>query len=380
MEKDLTGVGEYTLNLLTHLFEIDNKNHYYLFYNSRQNVENIIPKFPQKNIHYCPFKIPNKLLNLSLKLFKYPKLDNLIQKKYKTQNINQFFFPNISFASTNCPYLITAHDLSFEIFPEFLSLKRKLWHRIINPKKQYQNAKKIIAVSENTKNDLTKTFNISSEKITTIYSGITKNFRILPVGHPGLKKIKRKYNLPEKFFLFLGTIEPRKNLETLIDAFALFQSEDLEKYSLVIVGKPGWKYKKTFQKIEQYNSTHENKIILTNFIKSTEKVFFYNLATLFIYPSFYEGFGFPPLEAMACGCPVITSPNSSLTEICGNAALFVDPANANEIKNGIQTILENKNLFIPQGLLNSSSFSWQKSAQSFLDALKFSNSTSNSSK
>ncbi len=369
MEKDLTGIGEYTLNLLTHLFKADNKNQYYLFYNSRQNVESIIPRFSQRNIHYCPFKIPNKLLNLSLKIFRRPKLNKLIEHRYKTEKIDLFFFPNISFFATDCPYIITAHDLSFEIFPEFLSLKRKLWHRIINPRKQYQKAKQIIAVSENTRNDLIKNFNISPEKIISIYSGITPNFRVLPTQHPGLNKIKRKYNLPEKFFLFLGTIEPRKNIETLINAFELFQPENLENYSLVIVGKPGWKYKSTFQKIEQYNSAHQNKIILTNFIKSTEKVFFYNLATLFIYPSFYEGFGFPPLEAMACGCPVITAHNSSLSEICGDAAILIDPANANDIKNNIQKILENKNIFIKRGTKKSADFNWPKTAQSFLNAL-----------
>ena len=186
MDKQLTGVGEYTLNLLSNLFTKDSQNQYYLFYNSFSKIE--VPQFNFPNVQYCQFKIPNKLLTLSLLLFKNPKLDKLIFKKYQTR-MDLFFFPNICFQKTNCPYIITAHDLSYEIFPQFLTWKRKLWHKLINPKKVFQNAKQIMAVSNNTKQDLINKYQIASDKIQVIYSGIKQNFKVLKAADTKLKKI-----------------------------------------------------------------------------------------------------------------------------------------------------------------------------------------------
>jgi len=366
MEKKLTGVGEYTLNLLKQLFIEDSTNQYYLFYNSTQDLTNTLPRFDFSNVHYCEFKIPNKLLNLSLILLKKPKLDRLIEKKYKVK-IDFFFFPNISFQANDCPYFITAHDLSFEIFPEFLSFKRKLWHWLIKPNKLFSAAKKIIAVSLNTKTDLMNKYLLKENKIEVIHSGITSNFRVLPPGNSQLLRVKKKYNLPNKFLLYLGTIEPRKNIETLIQAFELYQPENKLNYDLILVGKPGWHCQKIFAQINNFNKKYKAQIIFKNFIQNQDKLFFYNLAELFIYPSFYEGFGFPPLEAMACGCPVITSANSSLSEVCGDNAILINPYDANEIKNAINQSSENREYFIQKGLAKAAQFNWQTTANRHLD-------------
>ncbi len=366
MEKELTGVGEYTFNLLKHLFEIDNTNEYFLFYNSRQDVAKYIPKFPKTNIHYCVFHWPNKLLNLSIKFLKYPKLDLWIQKIYHTPPIDFFFFPNICSLRTNCPYVLTAHDLSYEFFPEFLSFKRKFWHHFVNPAQLFKNAKQIIAISKNTKQDLINHYQIEPSKIHTIYSGLSANYKILPTDDVRLKKIKQKYNLPEKFVLFLGTIEPRKNLASLISAFELFNQEHPE-YSLVIAGKLGWKFKKILK-----SAKLTPNIKFVSFIKDSEKRYFYNLASMFVYPSFYEGFGFPPLEAMACGCPVITSSNSSLSETCQEAALLIDPCNINDLVQAmdILTKKENAEYWRSLGLKKAKEFNWYKTAQEVATLLK----------
>ncbi|HMB26374.1 MAG TPA: glycosyltransferase family 1 protein [Patescibacteria group bacterium] len=361
MERELTGVGEYTFHLLKHLFEIDNQNNYYLFYNSRQNVSPYIPEFPKKNIHYCQFRLPNKLLNLSLKFFKYPRLDKMIEKKYHTPEIDLFFFPNICFSKTSCPFMITAHDLSFEFFNEFLSFKRKLWHKFINPKKIFNQAEKIVAVSENTRQDLQTHYNLSFDKIEIIYSGISNNYKIVNPNDPNLKKVKKKYNLPKKFILYLGTIEPRKNIQGLITFFQEFQKKHPE-YSLVIAGKHGWKYK-------EIKKTDCRKIIFTDFISDLEKRYFYNLADMFIYPSFYEGFGFPPLEAMACGCPVITSNNSSLSEICGQTAILIDPNNQADLLFAAEQMLEKttRESYVERGLTKVKYYNWYTTAQALLN-------------
>jgi glycosyltransferase involved in cell wall biosynthesis len=362
MERELTGVGEYTFNLLKHLFETDNTNEYFLFYNSRQDVSKYIPKFPKNNIHYCAFHWPNKLLNLSIKFLKYPKLDLWIQKKYQTPPIDLFFFPNICSLNVSCPYLLTAHDLSFEFFSEFLSIKRRLWHLFVKPEQLFNKAERIIAVSKNTKQDLVNRYRIDPSKIQIVYSGLSTNYKILPTDDVRMRKVKQKYSLPEKFALFIGTIEPRKNLDGLISAFKLF-NQNHPGYSLVIAGKLGWKYKEILNSIQL---TENVKFV--NFIKDSEKRYFYNLASMFVYPSFYEGFGFPPLEAMACGCPVITSSNSSLSEICGEAAMLIDPCNINDLSEAtkLMTIKSNADYWRALGLKKSKNFSWYKTAYELL--------------
>jgi len=360
MEKQLTGVGEYTLNLLKELLLQDNTNDYYLFFNSHKNVHDNLPLFKQNNVHYCGFTWPNKLLNLCIKLVKYPKLDKLIAQKFHLERIDLFFFPNISFLSVACPYVITAHDISFEFFPEFLSLKRKLWHKIISPKKLFQRAKHIISVSQNTTRDLTNYYQIQPEKITTIYSGLADAYHKIGTSDQEMKKIKEKYNLPEEFILFLGTIEPRKNISGLMAAYKLLRQNDNDAPPLLIVGKLGWKYKKIVEDIKQ-----EENIRLIEYINENEKKFFYNLASLFVYPSFYEGFGFPPVEALLCGCPVIASNNSSMLEICGDKAILVDPNNIADIAQAMKTVLEksiDKNLTEKTSAL-SKNFSWSHTAQ-----------------
>lgn len=364
MEREQTGVGEYTFHLLRHLFEFDNKNHYYLFYNSRQNVAKIIPHFPKDNVHYCEFKLPNKVLNLMLKVFRYPALDRAIEYKYHTPRIDLFLFPNISFFKTRCPYFITAHDLSFEFFPEFLSLKRRLWHWFINPKKIFQGAESVIAVSKNTKQDLINCYSIPANKIKVIYSGVSSNYKIIHQDNEKTKKIKLKYKLPAKFVLFLGTIEPRKNLSALISAFQIFAEKNPE-YALIIAGKRGWKDKNIIHGIDK-------KIIYTGFIPNADKRYLYNLASMFVYPSYYEGFGFPPLEAMACGCPVITANNSSLSEICSDAALLIDPNNVRDLADAMQEMTEKEiaRHYREKGLEKIKTFNWYKTIQELIKMLR----------
>jgi len=362
MEEKLTGVGEYTKNLLENLFALDNKNEYYLFFNSRRDASANIPLPPSPNVHLCGFRYPNKLLNYSMKFFNWPRIDTLINKKEKTK-IDLFFFPNVIFFSCSCPYIITAHDLSYDLFPEFLTVAGRIWHKIINPKKLFQNAKKIIAVSENTRNDLINVFNVSPEKILTQHSGINNAYQKLNSDDQSLSVIKQKYNLPEKFILFLGTIEPRKNVETLIDAFSIFQRKNPD-YSLIIAGKTGWKCRKTLDSIK-----NNDKIKFISFVESEDKIYLYNLAKMFVYPSYYEGFGFPPLEAMACGCPVVMSNNSSLTEIGGEAALFIDPHNLNELAESMHNLTnpDLAQIFIQKGLKQAKKFSWPETARKYLE-------------
>ena len=363
MEENLTGVGEYTFNLLKYLLNIDSQNQYLLFFNKREPYLGHIKKLGKHNVTLCEFNYPNKLLNSSLKFFNRPYLDSLIQSKHK-KKIDLFFFPNINFLSISpfCKYIATAHDLSFEIFPYFFSFKRRMWHNAVNSRKIFHKAKKIIAVSENTKRDLINLFNANPNKIQVVYSGID-------ISRPEFAddKIKEKYNLPEKFILSLGTLEPRKNIETLIEAFQKLKQDTDLPHKLVIAGSNGWKYKTIFDLVEKLNL--KNEIIFTGFIDIEDKPHLYKFADLFVYPSYYEGFGFPPLEAMACKTPVITSHTSSLTEVCANAAILIDPYNVNKLYWAIKEALTDENLqanLVGKGYVQAQKFKWQDTAENFL--------------
>ena len=399
MDRELTGVGEYTNNLLKHLFEIDRENEYYLFYNSHRKVE--VPRYEYGNVHYARFGWPNKVLNLCMVVFGWPRLDGMVKKKMRkcenekmrnksqeeNNKIDLFFFPNAVFFRVKCPYIITCHDLSFEYFDEFLSLRRKLWHKIVNPIGQYERARGVVAVSENTKVDLLEKLgwvskkrstnnqiSIINDKISMIYSGISENYKVLNKKDPKLKKIRQKYRLPEKFVFFLGTKEPRKNIDSLVRAFELFKNETGSEIKLVIGGAKGWKNtSSTSLASVAYGAKVANTSITSlPYIPERDKRYFYNLARMFVFPSHYEGFGFPVLEAMACGCPVIASNNSSLSEITGDSALLINSHDVNELKNAIVAMADKEmaEYFREKGLERMKKFRWEKTAEEFSKLIK----------
>ena len=333
-----TGVGEYIYELLDALFKIDKQNQYFLFYNSSGDVLKNLPKWEQENVHYAGFKYPNKLFNLALLIFKQPKLDRLILKKIKqynnvtikqSDNLDYWFSPNINFTaiSKKCRQILTIHDLSFEYFPDCFSLKRRLWHKILNPKKAYQRADMILTPSENTKRDVIGEYKISEDKIKVIYPGLSEKFRAN--SSEPIENLKKKYNLPDKFILFLGTLEPRKNIIGLIEAFNASELRTIG-YELVIAGAKGWKFKPIMDLIAK-----SDKVRYIGYVDMADKQGLYVLAGIFAYPSLYEGFGFPVLEAMFAGAPVITSNRSSLPEVVRDCAYLVNPNNVDDIAQGL---------------------------------------------
>jgi len=290
LEEKHTGVQEYLTGLLGQFLKLDNENEFILFYSGRKEIQN--SKFKIQNykakVKIKYFQISNRTLNLSLKFSGYPYLDKLAGKT------DVFFTPNINLApvSKNCRKVITFHDLSFERHPEFFSIKRRLWHKFINPKKQAQTSDSIIAVSESTKADLVELYGIQPEKIKIIYSGINNKNQKLKI-----KNIQKKYKLPERFILYLGTIEPRKNIIGLIKAFELLKSKFLRNppsssskkswqalykvrngIKLVIAGSKGWLYKDVFK--EAQKSKRAKDIIFTGFINQKDKQYLYKLSDL----------------------------------------------------------------------------------------------------
>jgi glycosyltransferase involved in cell wall biosynthesis len=363
-----TGVEEYTLALLTELFELDRKNEYVLFFNAWQKQ---IPDFSwatkYPNVTLKVFRFPNKLLNLSLWYLRFPKLDKLIA------GADIFFLPNLNFVavSDKTKLVVTAHDLSFEMFPETFSWKRRIWHFFVNFRRLARISDKIIAVSQSTKNDLVTCYGVPKEKITVIPSGVGKQFHKMSRNDSELMRVQKKYHLPYKFILSLETFEPRKNILSLIRSYEELRRLEhpvFGKYALVIAGTRGWKCEEIFETTD--NSPFKEKIILTGFIADEDKPALYNLASVFVYPSLYEGFGFPPLEAMACGVPVIVSHSSSLPEVVGEAGALIDPYQPEELFRALQQILADQefiDLLQRKSLERAALFSWNKTARATYD-------------
>lgn len=367
-ENNISGVGEYALEIFKNLLEVDKKNEYIFFSNSYRHKYNRnfewLKKYPAAKLKI--FTFPNRILNLLFWYFNRPKINTLLG------GVDIFFMPNINFVplGKECNFTAAFHDLSFERFPQLFPLKTRIWHFLINPRKLARKAAKIIAVSESTASDLQNIYGVRRENISIIPSGLSEEYRIIDKCDPNLKAVQKKYRLPDRFILTLGTIEPRKNIISLIKAYENWRDNalPLAKYKLVLIGKTPSLLDRA---IHQYiaKSKYRRDIIQTGYVKSLDKVYLYNLASLFVYPSFFEGFGFPPLEAIASGTPTITSNNSSLPEVVGKAAVLVDPTRPQEIAEAIQAVLSDKklnNYLVVEGLKRKINFDWEKCARETL--------------
>ena len=365
-----TGIEEYTLNLLSRLLSMDKKIQYKLFYNAFNKINLNYDWLNVSNVELKEFSYPNRFIfDPMAKFFGMPKIDRLLG------GVDVFFAPHFLLTpiSKKCRKITVFHDLSFEYFPDFFPARKRFWHKFLNPAQRAKESGGIITVSESTKNDLVNWYKIPEGKIKTIYSGVGEEFKKTSLNTETLLRIKEGYRLPEKFILYFGTIEPRKNLIGLIKAYEIFREKyQLNDFKLLIAGSRGWLDKNIFSVANK--SVRHQDIIFSGFVRPEDKVYLYNLASLFVYPSFFEGFGFPPLEAMSCGVPVVCSNTSSFPEVVGEAALMVDPYNFGEIAWAMKEILSDQNLardLADRGLERAKKFSWDKCARETLEFLTF---------
>lgn len=355
-----SGVEEYTIQVLKHLFLAEKNYQFKLFYNGLRKINirisDIFEISGVQNIEIIDWKIPNKIFDL-LRL----NLDRFIEA-------DVFYSPHLNFLNTvSKPRILTIHDLSFLHHPCFFSLKHRLWHKIQNIKKQAEEASCVVTDSEYTKKDIAETLKALPEKIKVIYPGINLEIFDIPFGMSDIQKLNIQKLRP--YILYLGTIEPRKNVGLIIDAFEKLKTiPQFKDLKLVLAGRWGWLYKKIAQKI--YTSPHSKDIVLWSPVRNEDKILLYNLAEVFIYPSFFEGFGFPPLEAQACGCPVVASNRTSLPEVLGNSAILIDPWKANQLAEALEAVIASPNLksqMVSKGLKNVRRFNWQKTTCDLLE-------------
>ena len=262
------------------------------------------------------------------------------------------------------PTVVTIHDTIPLVFPEHYPPGAKGNLKFQIQKFSLKNVKAVITDSENSKKDIFKYLNYPKEKIYVIPLAPAKDFKVIK-NKDFLDKIKRKYKLPEKFILYVGDVNYNKNVLGLIKAFADFRDQEKD-LNFVLVGKAFLEedLKETQEIIKLINLLDLNKnIIRLGWIPQEDLAGIYNSATVYCQPSFYEGFGLPVLEAMACGCPVVAANTSSLPEICGRAAIMFDPYNIKSIVEGIKMALNQKSDLMAKGLRQVENFNWEKVAQ-----------------
>lgn len=342
-QENISGIGKYLKNILENLFEIDSENEYYLVTFGKKNIKINFDLEKYKNASHIHFNIPSKLILFTNFLFNYPKIDKLIYKKKNIQ-LDSFWIPNISpcALSKNTRLIITIHDISFFLFKHFFDFKRNLWHFFVHPEKLIKRADRIIVVSENTKCDLMNFLKIKKEKIIVNHLGISKSYKKLD--NTEIQSFKDKYALNKDFLLYLGTIEPRKNLDCVLAVFEKL-SYDFNNLELVICGDFGWMKYKFDLNFHGLKDFVKSKIKFLGYIKNDELPALYNSAKIFIWPSFYEGFGLPPLEALACNCVTVSSNNSSMPEVIGKNALLCEAYNIESFYVGVKSLLEDQDLY-----------------------------------
>jgi len=352
-----TGVGRYTFNLYKSILENTRKNKYFLYSSSQidkleraseEKVYTISKDISLRNgvlkILWEQMALPFYSLSDRLDIFHYT--DHALSLLQRTR-----------------PVIITVHDIAYVRFPWLFNKTRQIYKGYIGSR-SIRKADIIIADSYSTKKDIIQYFGINDEKIKVVYLGVENRFR--PISN--VEEYRLKNNLPSKMILNVGTLEPRKNVVTLVKAFKQLKERGLNDYKLVIAGSKGWLYKQIFKEIQ--SSDLEKEVLFLGNIADKDLPRLYNCADVFAYPSLYEGFGLPPLEAMACGVPVITSNTSSLPEVIGDAGIMIDPNDVNSLCEGICKVLEDRELrhrMRDMGLERSKLFSWDKAAREILE-------------
>ena len=266
------------------------------------------------------------------------------------------------------PSVVTVHDLAFLAYPAaFHAAKRR--YLAAMTRLSVHRARRVIAVSTHTRDDLVHRFGVRPERVTVIPNAADARFR--PATDPtAIAQFKQTNNLPDRFILFVGTLEPRKNLRRLIEAFALIAESDAET-KLVIIGAAGWLTSDLAPLVYARGLT--DRIVFTGYVSDDDLPCWYQAATIFCYPSLYEGFGLPILEAMACGTPVVTSRTSSIPEVTGETAMLIDPTDVAALARALRSVLTDKarqHEMSAAGIARARAYSWEHTAEATLDVIR----------
>lgn len=349
---ELGGNESYATNLIEALAEVDSVNHYTLYVTKREAVDRFKNRWPNFTVratlpHSPLIRIP---LTLSAELRKNP-VDVLHV---------QFTAPLIP----PCPVVASIHDLAFEHLPQTFKRRSSMQLRL-TVRHTAKRAAQIITISEYSRRDIIETYRVSADRITVVPAAAPESFA--PVTDQNeLARVRAIYGIDGDYILSVGSIQPRKNLSRLIAAYSLLRGAqpNAKLPQLVLVGKRAWLYDETVRTISQLEVT--KSVILTGYVPQAHLPALYSGALCFVYPSFFEGFGLPPLEAMKCGTPVIVGNKTSLPEVVGDAGVMVDPFNVDDLAFAIDQLIGNSGLrsqLQVKGLERAKLFDWRDSAR-----------------
>jgi glycosyltransferase involved in cell wall biosynthesis len=378
---DRSGVGTYADQIVRWLLRLDSHNEYFLFLVTdapgleAPNLQKILIAGYDRmilNRWWENVLLPGYLTRHEIDVYfspSYtlpilPRLGAVVAPVSLPQKLTALFNPR-----KTPRYVVTIHDVIGAIHPETFTPKMRMWQALFS-RNAAVLADRLIAVSESTKRDFTRLYGPVHQDIVVVPHGLDERF--LRVTDPGeLQRVRQRYSLPAAFVLNVGTIEPRKNVTGLASAYALLPAEMRKRYPLVICGAHGWYSESILAEIQALGISDSIKMV--GFAAHEDLPALYSLATLFVYPSLYEGFGYPPLEAMACGTPVITSNTSSLPEVVGDAGMLVAPRDTDALARHIERALSEPQLrrhLAQKGMERAKHFHWEMTAGRTLSVLK----------
>lgn len=262
---------------------------------------------------------------------------------------------------SHIPSIVTVYDLSFLHFPERFKTANRNYLRLFT-RLSCQRARRVVAISENTRRDIVEQYQIPAERVDVVYPGLDERFK--PLSPEAIAEFRARKGLPERYIFYLGTIEPRKNLNTLIRAYARLLPGNVK---LVCAGGRGWMAEDVFQTVQELRL--QRNVLFPGYVSREELPLWYNAAEVFVYPSSYEGFGLPVLEAMACGVPSITTHSSSLPEVAGDAAYLLPPEDPTALADALSRLLESpaeRTRLQARGPQQAEKFRWENSAREML--------------
>ncbi len=358
------GIHFYIKYLVENLVLLDQENEYLLYYTEREKEEISCSK---GNFQFIPFQ---KTWHSLPPFFRWMWEFALLPREIRKYTPHMLHIPDLSFTFYSGRLVFTVHDITPFLYPEYLPSRReriKYRGKLLSLKK----AKKIITISNSTRKDLVNFLRIPPGRITVIPYGVEEKFRLLPQ-EKARRMVEERFLLKENFILYVGALSPNKNVSRLLEAFSLLIERGIRDYSLVIVASLNSPFYPSLARKARKLGI-DRKVRWLGSQSQETLVYLYNACTLFIFPSLYEGFGLPPLEAMACGAPVVVSHTSSLPEVVGDAGVLIDPQNPEEICEAMKRILLSPSLreeLRARSLERAKKFSWKRTARETLEVYR----------
>ncbi|WP_433381869.1 glycosyltransferase family 4 protein [Actinoplanes sp. CA-142083] len=358
-----TGVGQYTKNLLEALFRLDEENTYTIFsfaLPGQKTKPRPIPETPRLGYRFIRY-MHQKVFNAVVRKVTAPPIDVMLGSRP-----DLFLFPN--FVRYPLPLgsraVAIIYDLSFVLHPEHVARRNRQFLTRYVPI-TIERCQHIVTISENSKKEIVEYYGADPDKISIVSPAIDHSF-FYPRPAAEIDAVTGKYNITKPYILYAGTLEPRKNIRSILDSYAKLPPEVRASYSLVLAGGKGWLDQDIKRRLDELQHMD---IITTGYVPDEDLPALYSGASVFVYPSLYEGYGMPPLEAMACATPVIVANNSSLPEVVGDAGLLVDAHDVDSLAQYLEKVLGDPALageLRRRGLERAKTSNWDESARRLL--------------